>query len=182
MPFWDGHKYWEARDSETRGFPSGDGDHRTQYAGANAAHRRFARFEPNHGRSNSPRRAADWQLSMSSEERSNRRSRPPKRKASAWKAYSIPRSGNVSGDPARLQQMFWNLLSNAIKFTPKGGKVQVLLQRINSHIEIQRQRYRNWNPGRFSATWCLIAFRRKTARQREVTAALGSAWRSQSSS
>ena len=46
-----------------------------------------------------------------------------------------PRGGIVSGDPGRLQQIFWNLLSNAIKFTPKGGKVQVLLQRINSHIE-----------------------------------------------
>jgi PAS domain S-box-containing protein len=46
-----------------------------------------------------------------------------------------PRGGTVSGDPGRLQQIFWNLLSNAIKFTPKGGKVQVLLQRINSHIE-----------------------------------------------
>jgi CheY-like chemotaxis protein len=30
----------------------------------------------------------------------------------------------------------WNLLSNAVKFTPKEGKVQVLLQRVNSHIEI----------------------------------------------
>jgi PAS domain S-box-containing protein len=46
-----------------------------------------------------------------------------------------PRGGIVSGDPARLQQILWNLLSNAIKFTPKDGKVQVLLQRINSHIE-----------------------------------------------
>lgn len=46
-----------------------------------------------------------------------------------------PRCGTVSGDPARLQQVFWNLLSNAIKFTPKGGKIQVLLQRINSHVE-----------------------------------------------
>jgi CheY-like chemotaxis protein len=41
----------------------------------------------------------------------------------------------VSGDPGRLQQVFWNLLSNAVKFTPKGGRVQVLLQRVNSHIE-----------------------------------------------
>ncbi|MPZ44354.1 MAG: PAS domain S-box protein [Betaproteobacteria bacterium] len=42
----------------------------------------------------------------------------------------------VSGDPGRLQQIVWNLLSNAIKFTPKGGHVQVLLERVNSHIEI----------------------------------------------
>jgi CheY-like chemotaxis protein len=42
----------------------------------------------------------------------------------------------VSGDPDRLQQVVWNLLSNAVKFTPKGGRVQVMLQRINSHVEI----------------------------------------------
>ncbi|HEY0003356.1 MAG TPA: PAS domain S-box protein [Pyrinomonadaceae bacterium] len=42
----------------------------------------------------------------------------------------------VSGDPTRLQQVVWNLLSNAIKFTPKGGRVQIRLERINSHVEI----------------------------------------------
>ena len=47
-----------------------------------------------------------------------------------------PDASPVSGDPSRLQQIVWNLLSNAIKFTPKGGKIQVLLQRVNSHIEI----------------------------------------------
>ena len=47
-----------------------------------------------------------------------------------------PRGGPVSGDPNRLQQVVWNLLSNAIKFTPKGGKVDVLLERVNSHLEI----------------------------------------------
>lgn len=45
-------------------------------------------------------------------------------------------AGPVAGDPDRLQQVFWNLLSNAIKFTPNGGRVQVRLQRINSHVEI----------------------------------------------
>jgi signal transduction histidine kinase/ActR/RegA family two-component response regulator len=47
-----------------------------------------------------------------------------------------PAAGPISGDPNRLQQVVWNLLSNAIKFTSKGGKVQVLLERVNSHIEI----------------------------------------------
>jgi PAS domain S-box-containing protein len=44
--------------------------------------------------------------------------------------------GPVSGDPDRLQQVIWNLLSNAVKFTPRGGRVQLRLQRVNSHVEM----------------------------------------------
>jgi signal transduction histidine kinase/CheY-like chemotaxis protein len=47
-----------------------------------------------------------------------------------------PVTGPVHGDPNRLQQVVWNLLSNAIKFTPKDGKVQVVLERVSSHVEI----------------------------------------------
>jgi PAS domain S-box-containing protein len=47
-----------------------------------------------------------------------------------------PLAGVVSGDPGRLQQVIWNLLSNAVKFTPKGGRVQVVLERVNSHVEV----------------------------------------------
>jgi PAS domain S-box-containing protein len=47
-----------------------------------------------------------------------------------------PHIGAVSGDPDRLQQVIWNLLSNAVKFTPRGGRVQLRLQRVNSHVEV----------------------------------------------
>jgi signal transduction histidine kinase/ActR/RegA family two-component response regulator len=48
-----------------------------------------------------------------------------------------PQVGPISGDPNRLQQVIWNLLSNSVKFTPKGGKLQVILERVNSHVEIR---------------------------------------------
>ena len=47
-----------------------------------------------------------------------------------------PIAGPVTGDPNRLQQIVWNLLSNAVKFTPKKGRVQVVVERVNSHVEL----------------------------------------------
>jgi CheY-like chemotaxis protein len=46
-----------------------------------------------------------------------------------------PQATPISGDPERLQQVMWNLLSNAVKFTNRGGKIQVRLECINSHVE-----------------------------------------------
>lgn len=47
-----------------------------------------------------------------------------------------PSAPPIKGDPSRLQQVLWNLLSNAVKFTPRGGKIQVHVERVNSHVEV----------------------------------------------
>src|SRR5499427_7599915 len=47
-----------------------------------------------------------------------------------------PAADTMSGDAERLQQVVWNLLSNAVKFAPNGGRVEVRLERADSHVEI----------------------------------------------
>jgi PAS domain S-box-containing protein len=47
-----------------------------------------------------------------------------------------PSAGPIHGDPDRLQQVVWNLLMNAVKFTPRDGRIQLTLQRVNSQVEI----------------------------------------------
>lgn len=48
-----------------------------------------------------------------------------------------PHAGlTVSGDYAKLQQVFYNVIDNAIKYTPRGGKVRVELQKTGQDAEV----------------------------------------------
>ena len=48
-----------------------------------------------------------------------------------------PIFGYVLGDEERLQQVIGNLLSNAIKFTPEGGRIQIRLRDLHTHVQVQ---------------------------------------------
>ena len=42
----------------------------------------------------------------------------------------------ITGDPNRLQQVFWNLLSNAVKFSPRGSSIRVQSSNTASRAQI----------------------------------------------
>jgi PAS domain S-box-containing protein len=45
-------------------------------------------------------------------------------------------TGAILADADRLQQVIWNLLSNAVKFTPRGGRIEVSLSRIDNQLQM----------------------------------------------
>jgi signal transduction histidine kinase len=50
-------------------------------------------------------------------------------KAIDLQCESLLSQAPMIGDPLRVQQIVWNLVSNAVKFTPRGGRVEVRLER-----------------------------------------------------
>ena len=54
-------------------------------------------------------------------------------------ATEIETEVRVLGDEQRLGQMVWNLLANAKQYTPRGGRIELSLQRLNglARLEVQ---------------------------------------------
>jgi PAS domain S-box-containing protein len=44
---------------------------------------------------------------------------------------------HVSGDPTRLQQVFWNILKNAVKFTPEKGRISLKTMNADGKLRIE---------------------------------------------
>jgi light-regulated signal transduction histidine kinase (bacteriophytochrome)/CheY-like chemotaxis protein len=49
---------------------------------------------------------------------------------------ALDSTATILGDANRLQQVASNLLSNAVKFTPKGGRIQVYVERRESSVDL----------------------------------------------